>query len=513
LLFNSYDFALYFLPVALAVFYFLARFGGPRFAAAWLGLASLFFYGYWAPKFLPLMLGSIAANYAFGRLLRFLHRRGSDAQYQRWLVLAFAVVANLALLFYFKYANFFLSNVNGVLGTTFNSLDIVLPIGISFFTFTQIAYVVDTYEGKVDRTDPWHYLLFVTFFPHLIAGPIIHHSEMMPQFEQRETYRFRLEWFVSGALIFMIGLGKKVVFADAIQIYVAPVFNHAASQPPSFFPAWGGALAYTLQLYFDFSGYTDMALGLSRMFNIQLPLNFDSPYKATNISDFWRRWHMTLSRFLRDYLYVPLGGNRKGTRRRYVNLLGTMVLGGLWHGAAWTFVIWGALHGFYLCVNHGWWALRSKLGWTTDVPTLAGRIAGRSITFVAVVVGWVFFRAESIPSALGVLKGMAGLNGIELPGRFANLEIVQRAVSSGLVSFSSDTGSLDERQLGLTFGLLAIVFLFPNTQTMIGAPSTYSQRVGQPRMLLLLGFLLPFALLLLMINASRGISEFIYFNF
>jgi D-alanyl-lipoteichoic acid acyltransferase DltB (MBOAT superfamily) len=491
LLFNSYDFALYFLPAALAVYYLAAKAAGPRFAAAWLGLASLFFYGYWAPKFLPLMLGSIAANYGFGRLLVYLRQRERTKR-ELWLVLAVAVVANLGLLFYFKYANFFLRSVNDAAGTAFHPLDIILPIGISFFTFTQIAYLVDTYEGKVDRKDPWHYLLFVTFFPHLIAGPIIHHSEMMPQFEERGTYRFRLESFVSGALIFMIGLVKKVAFADSIQPYVGPVFGDAATHPPDFVPAWGGALAYTLQLYFDFSGYTDMAIGLARMFNIELPLNFDSPYKATNIIDFWRRWHMTLSRFLRDYLYYPLGGNRKGVTRRYVNLLGTMVLGGLWHGAAWTFVIWGALHGVYLCINHGWRALRGKLGWVVDRPTALGRIAGRSITFVAVVVGWVFFRAESIPDALAVLRGMAGLNGIELPARFS---------------------AIDERQLTLTLALLAIVFLLPNTQTLVGSATRFAHQVGRARMLVLLGFLLPCGLVLLMINASRGISEFIYFNF
>jgi alginate O-acetyltransferase complex protein AlgI len=513
-LFNSYDFALYFLPLALVVFYLLARVGGPRYAAAWLGLASLVFYGYWAPRFLPLLVGSIVVNYMFGHVLRSLARAdGRGSERARKAVLILAIAANLGLLFYFKYANFFIRSAGNVLGTSLGVLDVVLPIGISFFTFTQIAYLVDTWEGKVEHTDPWHYLLFVTFFPHLIAGPILHHAEMMPQFEQRETYRFRLDWFASGALIFVIGLGKKVILADGIQPYVGPIFDHATTQPPTFFPAWGGALAYTLQLYFDFSGYTDMAIGLSRMLNIRLPLNFDSPYKATNISDFWRRWHMTLSRFLRDYLYVPLGGNRHGRPRRYANLLATMVLGGLWHGAAWTFVIWGALHGLYLCIYHGWTALRRRVGWVRATPSRLGIAGARALTLVAVVVGWVFFRAETIPSALAILKGMSGANGIEIPQRYADVFIVSAMAANGMVDVATSAGSGDDRQLVWTLLLLALALFFPNSNGLARSPAGYAPALRARGMLLLLGVLVPVALLLLMINASRGISEFIYFNF
>ena len=508
MLFNSYDFALYFLPVALAAFYFLAHSRAPRLAASWLGIASLFFYGYWAPRFLLLLLGSIAANYGFGIVLRRLPRTGPSnlGRLRKWVLVA-AIVGNLGLLIYFKYANFFLQNINTALGTSFPALGVILPIGISFFTFTQIAYVVDTYEGKVKETDPWHYLLFVTFFPHLIAGPILHHAEMMPQFAERKTYRFQFDWFVTGLLIFAIGLAKKVILADGIQPYVAPVFDYSAIRPLSAYEAWGGALAYTLQLYFDFSGYSDMAIGLSRMFNIHLPLNFASPYKATNISDFWRRWHMTLSRFLRDYLYVPLGGNRRGKVRRYANLFATMVLGGLWHGAAWTFVIWGALHGLYLCCYHAWTALRTRLGLPAR-ETVLGRLVAQLATFLCVVVGWVFFRAESFLAAMRVLTGMAGLNQNALSGNGTS------SLGAGSTLQALNLQPIgDERQLVWILVLLAIAWLLPNTQTLVPVPSGKQGSAAQQMAFLLTGMLAPVLLLLLMINASRGISEFIYFNF
>ena len=319
-------------------------------AALWLTAASLFFYGWWDVRFVGLLLGSIVFNYGAGYLI------GNGFFNKLKLLLTCAIISNLLLLGYFKYANFFIENLNHLAGSALTISEFILPLGISFFTFTQIAFLVDTYQGKVKEYNFIHYALFVTYFPHLIAGPVLHHKEMMPQFKEPSTYFFSYENLLAGLTIFFMGLFKKVVLADGIAEYVGPVFAApAAGIPLTFLDTWGGALCYTLQLYFDFSGYSDMAIGLSRLFGVTLPLNFHSPYKSVNIIEFWRRWHMTLSHFLRDYLYIPLGGNRKGNVRRHLNLIITMLLGGLWHGAGWTYVLWGGLHGLYLVINHGWY--------------------------------------------------------------------------------------------------------------------------------------------------------------
>ena len=329
-------------------------------------------------------------------------------------MLVSAIAVNLIFLIYFKYANFFVDNLNALTGSAWTLANVVLPLGISFFTFTQIAFLVDTYQGKVKEFNFVHYALFVTYFPHLIAGPVLHHAEMMPQFARRSVCRINWDNVAVGLSIFVLGLAKKVLLADSVADFSTPVFEAVkAGGEPMLIEAWVGALAYTLQLYFDFSAYSDMAIGLSLMFNVRLPLNFNSPYKATSIIEFWRCWHMTLSRFLRDYLYIPLGGSRLGTSRRYVNLMLTMLLGGLWHGAGWTFVIWGALHGSYLLINHAWREVKARLGWGNG-GRLAALGAG-ALTFLAVVVGWVFFRADSFSSALTMLQGMAGMNGVSLP--------------------------------------------------------------------------------------------------
>jgi D-alanyl-lipoteichoic acid acyltransferase DltB (MBOAT superfamily) len=362
----------------------------------WLALASLAFYSFSNWQFVLLLLASIAFNYGIGYLLiaRKLHARS------RFAVLTAGVTGDLLVLGIFKYAGFFATNLNAVLATHF-VVNIVLPVGISFYTFTQIAFLVDAFRGNVARYALPHYALFVTYFPHLIAGPILHHRDMIPQFERAETKRPDPHLILCGVIIFAIGLFKKTCLADGIQPLVQLAFGPNA---PTFDQVWIGVLAYTFQLYFDFSGYSDMAIGISLMFGIFLPLNFNSPYKATSIIDFWRRWHMTLSQFLRDYLYIPLGGNRHGRILRYVNLMITMLLGGLWHGAAWTFVVWGALHGAYLCINHAW----SNYG-PAIAPHFepAAKFAGFVLTFLAVVVAWVFFRADSLSSAWWIVSRMA----------------------------------------------------------------------------------------------------------
>ena len=327
-----------------------------------------------------------------------------------------ALPFNLALIGYFKYAGFFVSTVAALSGAEWRIEAIVLPLAISFFTFQQIAFLVDAYRHESSERNFLSYCLFVTFFPQLIAGPIVHHKQMLPQFARPGTFSFQPHLVSLGLTVFVLGLFKKVVLADSVAVYGTPVFAAAdAGNTLTFFEAWGGALAYTFQLYFDFSGYSDMAIGLALIFGIRLPINFESPYKALSITDFWRRWHITLSTFLRDYLYIALGGNRRGPVRRYINLALTMLLGGLWHGAGWTFVVWGGLHGVYLVVNHAWHRVVNP-DWVTS---RLYRLAAWSITFLCVVIGWVFFRSESFSGAVAMLQAMAGFNGAALDVRLA----------------------------------------------------------------------------------------------
>jgi D-alanyl-lipoteichoic acid acyltransferase DltB (MBOAT superfamily) len=387
MLFNSYEYLLWFLPATLVVFFLLGR--RPLAAQAWLTLASLFFYGWWNPWHLPLIAGSIAFNFAVATALR----RGAGGR-----MLAFGVAANLALLGVFKYADFFLANAARVTGDAPHLLHLALPLGISFFTFTQIAYLVDVHRRKAQEPVFVNYALFVTFFPHLLAGPILHHSEMMPQFAEATNKRPQWDNLAAGLFLLAIGLVKKVLIADTF----APIADAGFAAPATLAApaAWAAVLAYTMQIYFDFSGYTDMALGAARMFNIRMPINFDSPYRATDIREFWHRWHITLSRFLREYLYIPLGGNRGAELHTAANILATFLLGGLWHGAAWTFVLWGLLHGVAMIVCRAW----GKVG--VPLP----RALAWALTFLFVMVSWVFFRATSLEGALAMLSAMAGGN-------------------------------------------------------------------------------------------------------
>ena len=512
MLFNSFEFAFGFLPITLACFFALSRIGRGLWACGWLALASIFFYGYWAPEYLILLLTSIFANYAFGTAIQKTLVQKSRLRGKQCLSLA--ILLNLSALAYFKYANFLVDNLNLALGNQFDLARVVLPIGISFFTFTQIAYLVDTYQGKVRETNPIHYLLFVTYFPHLIAGPILHHAEMMPQFREQATFHFSRANFLSGMLVFLIGLFKKVILADSIQPYVEPVFDAPLGQTLTLIEAWGGALAYTLQLYFDFSGYSDMAIGLSRMFNIELPLNFNSPYKAKNITDFWRRWHMTLSRFLREYLYVPLGGNRCSKTQRYSNLMLTMLLGGLWHGAGWTFVIWGGLHGLYLGCNHAWHSISARLTAKHSIPTWMLASSSIGLTFVCVVFAWVFFRAKDFDHAIRVITAMVNLGSLSLPidSNLSNwlLSIYPGIYNAPLEAFGGD------RQIAWTLVLLIAIWALPNTQQLIVKLQsiTWPRFAKAPEAIWFsIGAASFWLVLILVINETRGVSEFIYFNF
>lgn len=316
-------------------------------------VASFVFYSYWNPPFFFLILFSILFNFSWGRLIE----RTSGRRRDLWLYSGVAV--NLLLIAYFKYANFMASNIAWLFGKEWVAQDIFLPLGISFFTFQQIAYLIDCSKGLAKEHVFTQYALFVTFFPQLIAGPIVRYEDIMPQFGRLRTFGMSYRNTAVGIALLTLGLFKKVVIADTLSPWVAAVFD--SSEPLTLFEAWGGVLSYTFQIYFDFSGYSDMAVGLGRLFNIELAINFNSPYKALSISDFWRRWHITLSSFLRDYLYIPLGGNRCGKIRRNINIMITMLLGGLWHGASWNFVVWGGLHGVFLVINHTYRKIISSL--------------------------------------------------------------------------------------------------------------------------------------------------------
>ncbi|EOC5813783.1 MBOAT family protein [Cronobacter turicensis] len=392
MIFSSPEFIFLFLPIVFAVYFLLNKLRVPYASKTWLVLASLFFYSYWSLDYLPLMLGSIAFNYTLGIMLA---RQSS----RKNLYLTIGVIANLLTLGYYKYANFFLDNLNVLLDKNMHIAEHVLPIGISFYTFTQIAFLVDSYKGKVKEFDIINYTLFVTFFPHLIAGPILHHKEMMDQFRSKWTFFIRYKNILMGMMIFGIGLFKKTMLADVFAIWsnagFAPGVEH------DFYSAWVTSLSYTFQLYFDFSGYCDMAIGAALLFNIWLPINFNSPYKSLDIQDFWRRWHITLGRYLRDYLYIPLGGNRCAVPRMYFNLFITFVFGGLWHGASWMFVIWGVMHGGAL-VAHRMWKNANM-----EMPNAIAWL----VTFLYVDLAWVFFRAHSMDDAMRIIKAMFTLPG------------------------------------------------------------------------------------------------------
>jgi len=457
MLFNSYAFLFGFLPLALLTFYGLRRLGGLRASVASLTLASIAFYAYWKPQDTLVLLGSILFNYAVAAAIaRAAPGRGRA-------LLALGICGDLGVLFYFKYFNFVAANVAAAAGFEPALRAIVMPIGISFFTFTQIAYLVDCHRSRASERNLVNYALFVTIFPHLIAGPIIHHAQMRPQFDDLGRKPIDPAMIQMGLLVFVIGLAKKVLLADNLVPGADAVFDaadHGAGA--GFAAAWVGVLAYTLQIYFDFSGYSDMAIGLALLFGLRLPVNFDSPYKSRSIIEFWRRWHITLSTWLRDYLYIPLGGNRHGELQRLRNIFLTMLLGGIWHGAGWTFVIWGALHGGYIVVNH---ALQrgAAAGATGRGDRLAGP-AKQAATLLLVMVAWVFFRAKTVGGALTLLQAMFG--GGAVGGA------VGSAVSGAAGSAAAFAPALlFWIVLGATLALFA-----PNTQQL----ARYTARLGEP---------------------------------
>ncbi len=468
MLFNSFEFIFLFLPITVVVFFWIgnrAENVERQLPILWLVVASLIFYGRWKPLNLVLIIFSMVINYRLGHLLG----NVVEKPITKKIIIAVGIIFNLGLLIYFKYSNFILENVNHFIGTNISLPAVVLPLAISFFTFQQIAYLIDAYKGETKEYNLLKYILFVCFFPQLIAGPIVHHKEVLPQFEKASIYKFSQTTLSIGLTVFIAGLFKKVIFADRIAEYSNLAFA-AASQgiDLTFAESWVGALGYTLQLYFDFSGYSDMAIGASYMFGVKLPLNFNSPYKAISIVDFWRRWHITLSHFLRDYLYIPLGGSRQGELRRYLNLVITMLIGGLWHGAGWTFIFWGGLHGFYLVVNHLYRSFRKSLGHNLKNDSWLLRGAGWLATFIAVVISWVFFKANNFTTAISILKPMFGFNGITLPQFSEAYFGFLRNFGIGFQGFTVNVGI---SQKYATFGiiiLLLIAWFTPNTQQWMG---------------------------------------------
>lgn len=436
-------------------------------AKIWLVFSSLFFYSWWNVLYLPLLLASMIINYLIGKKLG-----GKSTIFVRKTILVLGIIFNVGFLGYYKYSDFFIKNVNDFFSTNMSLLNLALPLAISFFTFQQIAYLVDAYKKETKEYDFLNYALFVSFFPQLIAGPIVHHKEMMPQFESNRNKFINYRNIALGIFIFSIGLFKKVIIADTFAIWATDGFDN--TEVLTFIESWIVSLSYTFQLYFDFSGYTDMAIGIALLFNIVLPINFNSPYKALNIQDFWKRWHITLGRFLTKYLYIPLGGNQKGKRRTYINLFLVFLISGLWHGAGWTFIFWGMLHGIAMVVNRYWQTFNIKMH----------SIVAWFITFNFVNAAWVFFRAETWADAINVLNAMIGLNGLEFP----------------IVSYFNV--SIAENQLLIIFSGLLLVVFFKN--------SIELKERFKPTLVTVVFTTIIFIYSILNLNK---VSEFIYFNF
>jgi len=488
MLFSSFEFIFLFLPITFFIYFYLNKKRLSVIAKIFLVVSSLFFYAYWNVAYLLLILISMIFNYSIGLML-------NKNNINKKLTLIFGITANLALLGYFKYADFLIDNINFALNTQIANLNLLLPLAISFFTFQQIAYLVDTARNERERESKnenfLDYCLFVTFFPQLIAGPIVHHKEMMPQFANIQNKIMNYKNIAIGLFIFSIGLFKKVVIADTFAAWATNGFDKA--QILTLFEAWGASLSYTFQLYFDFSGYCDMAIGAALLFNIKLPINFNSPYKALDIQDFWRRWHITLGRFLKDYVYIPLGGNRKGKLRTYANLMATFIIGGIWHGAGWTFVFWGFLHGVALVIHRIW----SELGFKMN------KILAWFITFNFINFTWIFFRAKEWDDAIKVLKGMIGMNGVVFSSR---LEKKLAFLSNYDIKFDDSwiENIHASTNLFYWFAVLIIVILTCKNSYEISNNSKKSI------------FAVIYAILFLFSIAYSSVSnysEFIYFNF
>ncbi len=484
MLFNSYAFIFIFLPITFMLYFYLNH---KRLTEAGKGLlvfSSLFFYSWWNIAYLPIILTSMLFNYLLGNTLA-----KASSRFSKKSVLFFGIVVNISLLGYFKYADFLIKNYNFLFNSNAELLHLALPLAISFFTFQQISYLVDSYRKETKEYDFLNYALFVTFFPQLIAGPIVHHKEMMPQFAKVKNKVINYHNIAMGIFIFSMGLFKKVIIADTFATWATAGFDVATTL--NLFEAWATSLSYTFQLYFDFSGYTDMAIGAALLFNIKLPTNFNSPYKAKDIQDFWRRWHITLSRFLRDYIYIPLGGNRKGSVRTYANLMATFIIGGIWHGAGWTFVFWGFLHGFALVVHRAWNNLGFKLwGWLAWF-----------ITFNFLNITWVFFRAKNWDDATKVLDSMFSLNNVILPKALESKLEFLKAYSVDFGYFGVNIGAKLDSIIWLIAAFITVLLFRNSSEQLSRFKLNYTTAIFTAIMLLA------------GIISLNKVSEFLYFNF
>lgn len=483
MLFNSYIFILIFLPITLMGYYALLKYKMVDAAKSWLFLASMFFYGYWNMSYLALILSSIIVNFTISNLLI-----SENKKISRKAIFIFALFFNIGLLSFFKYMDFFIGNINYVFGTEFNLLRIILPLGISFFTLQQVAFIVDVYEGLAKEKRFIDYSLFVSFFPQLIAGPIVHYGEVMPQFESTENKKFISKNIAIGVYIFTIGLFKKVMLADTFAGFATPGFDEATSL--HFFSAWGTSLSYAFQLYFDFSGYSDMAIGLGYLFNIKLPTNFNSPLRATNVIDFWARWHITLTNFITTYVFTPLVRVMPKMNFTYMmlSMFVAMTIAGLWHGAAWTFVLYGMLHGGAIVTNHLWKKTKIKmpkwLAWF--------------LTFNFINISFIIFRAKGMSDAFKILKGMFGLSGLIVPKGIVSLKLLKEMNIPYGQHMSNDENLL----LLMLFVCLFIIKKSKNSMELL--------EEFQPTQFKAISAGFMFVLCLFGLNR---LSEFIYFNF
>jgi alginate O-acetyltransferase complex protein AlgI len=478
LLFNSYVFILLFFPIVLIGYFTLLKLKQKTLAKLFIILASVYFYSFWSIKFLPILLLSISVNYVVANFIN------KDTKWKR-LFLVLGILFNVSLLGYFKYVDFFITNVNTLFQSQFPLLYIALPLGISFITFQKIAYLVESFRGETKGYSFIDFLFFVTFFPQLIAGPITYHSELMAQLKKPEKYHINFNNMSSGLYIFAIGLFKKVIIADTFAVWATEGYSNIEAL--SLVDSWIATLSYTFQLYFDFSGYCDMAIGIALFFNFVLPVNFNSPYKALNIQDFWRRWHITLNRFFTQYVYFPLGGSRVGPVRTYVNIFIIFFISGFWHGAGWTFVIWGIMHGVASIVYRAW----SQLG--LRLP----KVIAWFVTFLFVHLAWVYFRAPDVASAHAMFVKMFSFGELQLPPKIASI----LADTFGF-SFQSAAYFFDLKLLLLIAIFFAVVLFMKNS---IEKLETFKPTVKNAA-------IISFVTVLSLLYLNR-VSEFLYFNF
>jgi len=443
MLFNSPEFIFIFIPLVLVFASLTQNYISKEANIYIVILSSIFFYGFWNISYVPLLLGSVLFNFL-------IHKKIKDTRF-----LITGLIINISVLLFFKYTNFFIDNLSLIVDKKSTNYQITLPLAISFFTFQQIAFIIDSYKNKTSKFSLHEYMLFITFFPQLIAGPIVRFHQFMPQLKSNKL-NISLENISIGTVIFSIGLFKKIVLADQLGIVSDNVFSHSNQHTLSFFESWGGLLAFTFQIYFDFSGYSDMAIGLGQMFGIKLPLNFNSPYKSKSIIDFWRRWHISLSSFLKEYIYIPLGGNRKGIFFKYTNILIVMIIGGIWHGAGWNFVLWGLSHGILLVINHE--INRSNL--KAPLPTFVRQ----TITFFLIAINWVLFRSENLLSVKNFYSGMIGQNGFYLDHRLEKF----LPFASSIITFEGlHIGSFNLVGVFFIGVSIMIISLFSNTNEII----------------------------------------------